>query len=129
MSYLVILYMVKSLLKRCAPAVEFIFRKGKKKIHCVKSVRIRSYSGPHFFCIFSHSDWVQRDTPHLLRISPYLIRMWENAEKMRTRITPNTENSYAVIIPNKPWTFHCFCQEHYILVIIVTSSHVLFWFS
>ena len=26
------------------------------KLHCVKSVRIRSYSGPHFSRIFSHSD-------------------------------------------------------------------------
>ena len=25
--------------------------------HCVKRVRIRSYSGPHFSRIFSHSDW------------------------------------------------------------------------
>ena len=34
--------------------------------HCVKSVRIRSYSGPHFLRIFPHSDWIWRDTdfPH-----------------------------------------------------------------
>ena len=25
--------------------------------HCVKTVRIRSYSGPHFSCIFPHSDF------------------------------------------------------------------------
>ena len=25
-------------------------------MHCVKSVRIRSYSGPHFFCIFPHAS-------------------------------------------------------------------------
>ena len=29
--------------------------------HCVKSVRIRSYSGPHFSRIFPHSDWIRRD--------------------------------------------------------------------
>ena len=29
----------------------------------MKSVRIRSYSGPHFFRIFPHSDWIRRHTP------------------------------------------------------------------
>ena len=43
--------------------------------NCVKSVRIRSYSGPHFSRIF-----------------PYSVRMRENARKMRTRITPNTDS-------------------------------------
>ena len=33
--------------------------------HCVKSVRIRSYSGPHFPPIFPHSDWIRRDTAYL----------------------------------------------------------------
>ena len=33
--------------------------------HCVKSVRIRSYSGPHF----------------LLRISPYSVQIRENADQ------------------------------------------------
>ena len=31
-----------------------------------------------------------------LRISPYSVRMRENAGKMQTRITPNTETFYAV---------------------------------
>ena len=29
--------------------------------HCVKRVRIRSYSGPHFSRIFPHSDWIRRE--------------------------------------------------------------------
>ena len=57
--------------------------------HCVKSVRIRSYSGLHFSCIFPHSDWVRRDNPYLSVFSP-------NAGKMRTTITPNTNTFYAV---------------------------------
>ena len=32
----------------------------------------------------------------ILRISPYLVRMRENAGKMRTRITPNTDSFYGV---------------------------------
>ena len=46
-------------------------------MHCIKSVRIRSYSGPHFSRI---------------GISPYSARMRENAGKMRTRITPNADS-------------------------------------
>ena len=35
------------------------------RYHCVKRVRIRSYSGPHFPRIFPHSDWIRRDTVSL----------------------------------------------------------------
>ena len=34
--------------------------------HCVKRVRVRSYSGPHF----PHLDWIRRDTPYLSLFSP-----------------------------------------------------------
>ena len=50
----------------------------------VKSVRIWSYSGPHFSRIFTHS------------ISLYSAQMRENAGKM-TRITLNTDTFYAVL--------------------------------
>ena len=62
-------------------------------LHC-----IRSYSGPHFFRIFPHSDWIR------LRISPYSVRMPENTGKMRTRITPNTDSFYSVL-------FSCIVQS------------------
>ena len=42
------------------------------KIHCVKSVRIRSYSGPYFSCIRTEYG------------------------KMRTKIAANTDTFYAV---------------------------------
>ena len=32
----------------------------------------------------------------MIGISPYSVRMWENAGKMRTRLTPNTDTFYAV---------------------------------
>ena len=57
--------------------------------HCVKRIRIRSYSGRHFFRIFPHLDWIRRDTP---------VRMRENLGKMQTRITPNTDSFYAVSV-------------------------------
>ena len=62
--------------------------KSLENHHCVKSVCIRSHSGPHFSCIFSHSEWMS--------IYPYSVQMRENAGKMRTRITPNTDSFHAV---------------------------------
>ena len=51
-----------------------------------------------FSRIFLHSDWIRRDTEYLSvfspnagkcgSISPYSVRMRENAGKMSTRITP-----------------------------------------
>ena len=53
-----------------------------KTFHCVKSVRIRSYSGPHFYRIFPHSEWIRR----IRCISLYSVQMGENARKIQTRI-------------------------------------------
>ena len=43
--------------------------------------------------IFQHLDSIRRDTEYLsvLSISPYSVRMRENAGKTQTRITPNTD--------------------------------------
>ena len=56
-----------------------IFR--KQNIHCVKTVRIRSYSGPHFSRIFPHSDYVS------LRIQSECGKMQEKCgpEILQTR--------------------------------------------
>ena len=59
-----------------------------RSLHCVRRVRIRSFSGPHFSRIFPHSDWIR---------SPYSVRMRENLGKMRTRLTPNMDSLYAVL--------------------------------
>ena len=37
----------------------------------------------------------------ILRTSPYSVRMWENAGKMRSRTTPNTDTFYAVLTINR----------------------------
>ena len=41
--------------------------------HCIKSVRIQSY--PHFSHIFSHSDWIWRDTANQNKFQQS-IRSW-----------------------------------------------------
>ena len=46
--------------------------------------------------IFPHSEWIRRNTPHLSVFSP----MPENAGKMGTIITPNTDTFYVVFIKN-----------------------------
>ena len=40
------------------------WKRGLNKSAYVKSVRIRSYSGPHFSRIFPHLDWRRGDTPY-----------------------------------------------------------------
>ena len=44
------------------------------------------YSVLFWSAFFPHSDGIRRDS----------VRMWENAGKMRTRITPNTDSFYGV---------------------------------
>ena len=57
------------------------FNKTKEHtMHCVKSVRIRSYSGPHFPAFGLNT--------YLYCVS---LRIQSECGKMRTRITPNTD--------------------------------------
>ena len=55
-------------------------------LHCVKSVRIRSYSGPHFLAFELNTD-------------RYGVSLHIQSEcgKMRTRITPNMDTFHAVL--------------------------------
>ena len=87
----------------------------------------RSYSGRHFSHIFAHSDGIRRDTSAFSRIwteygeirsiSPYSVRMQENAGKMRTRTTPNTDTFYVVFMIKKccffNWIYFKF-ELHYL---------------
>ena len=69
-----------------------------QQLHCVKRVRIRSYSGLQFSLIF-----------------PYSVQMQENAGKMRTRITRNTDTLYAVLVI-------FFIHSHFFLYRIFSAS-------
>ena len=60
--------------------------KNCKFFHCVKSVHIRSYSGPHFPAFRLNTE----------RYSVSL-RIQSECGKMRTRITPNTDTFYTVL--------------------------------
>ena len=50
-------------------------------LHYMRNIRIRSYSGPHFFRIFPHLDWIWRDTPHLSVFSPNAGKCGKNADQ------------------------------------------------
>ena len=93
--------------------------------HCVKNVRIRSYSGPHFSRIFR----IWTEYGEILRISSYSVRMQENAGKMRTKITPNTDNFCAVhhifkcsMLYFCSISFSCFKYSHLYCLEAVTSG-------
>ena len=53
-------------LMRSLPRVFSRSASNYQTIHCIKSVRIGSYSGLYF----SHSDWIRRDTSYLSVFSP-----------------------------------------------------------
>ena len=57
----------------------------KLRNHCVKSVRIRSYSGPYFPAFGLNTERYSAS----LRIQSECGKIW-------TRITPNTDTFYAV---------------------------------
>ena len=66
-------------------------------LHSVKKVQIRSF----FWSVFSR---IRTEYGEILSIFPYSVRMQENAGKMRTGITPNTDIFYAASdIPNFSW--------------------------
>ena len=50
----------------------FLGRSKARKQHCIKSVRIRSYSGPHFPAFGLNTEFC---------ISPYSVQMRENADQ------------------------------------------------
>ena len=54
--------------------------------HCVKSVHIRSYSGPHFPAFGLNTE--------RYGVS---LRIQSECEKMRATITPNTDTFHAVL--------------------------------
>ena len=60
-------------------------QKSSTPTHCVKSVRIRSYSRPHFSAFGLNTERYSLS-----------LRIQSECGKMRTRITPNTDTFYAV---------------------------------
>ena len=53
--------------------------------HCVKSVRIQSYSGLHFSHIFPHSDWIRSDTEYLPVFSSNAAKCGKNADQNNSK--------------------------------------------
>ena len=66
-------------------------------MHCVKSVHIRSYSGPHFSAFELNTERYGVSFPNQ-----------SECDKMPTRITPNTDTFYAVMMLTCNWHFPSF---------------------
>ena len=78
--------------------------------HCVKSILIRSYSGPHFSRIFPHSNWIQRDTLYLSVFSSNVGKFGKNADQN----TPNKDTFYAVHLEHLTMSWmYLWSQIHY----------------
>ena len=71
--------------------------------HCVKRVRIWSYSGPHFFRIFPHSDWIRRDTEYLFVFGPNAGKSRRNADQNNSQ-SMSYEPVYQLVKGN--WVNH-----------------------
>ena len=67
--------------------------------YCVKSVRIRSYPGPHFSRISQHSDWIWRDTPYLSVFSPNVGKCGKNEDQNNSQYRHFLRNALAL-----PWS-------------------------
>ena len=80
-------------LKSCCHSETFIkatFLRHYKEVfcrifHCIKSIRIRSYSGPYFLAFGLNTERYK-----------VFLRIYSECGKMRTRITPNTGTFYEV---------------------------------
>ena len=61
------------------------FAKFSQIYHCVKSVRIRSYSGPYFPALGLNAERYEVS-----------LRIQSECRKIQTRITPNTDTFHTV---------------------------------
>ena len=76
----------------------------------VKGVPIKGCSGPQFSCIFR----IRTEYGEIRSISLYLVQIWENEGKMRTRITSNTDTFYAVFMSSNSSIYTFFILKSYI---------------
>ena len=82
--------------------------------HCVKSVHIRSYSGPHFHAFGLNT-----------KRSSVSLCIQSKCRKIQIRITPNTDTFQAVIwLPILPFQGQCSTSIHFCMSpkIFVTSK-------
>ena len=84
--------------------------------HCLKSVQIRSF----FWCVFSCIRIEYRD---LLRKSPYSVRIQEDMDQEKLRITLRIQSKYKIKLTRKNFIFGHFSRTFYTSVNKWTSIH------
>ena len=75
-----------------------------QRFNCVRSVRIRSYSGPYFTAFGLNTERHEVS-----------LRIQSESGKIRTRTTPNTDNFYAVFIGSRFIDCIFFAYQHCVL--------------
>ena len=69
-----------------------------KKIIALDALHKKSpYSKLFWPAFFQPFPRIRSEYGEILRISPYSVRMWESAGKMRTRTAPNTDSFCTVM--------------------------------
>ena len=86
-----------------------------RKVRCVRSVRIRNYSGLHFPAFTVNTD--------RCRVS---LRIQSECGKMQTRITQNTDNFHAVVVTLRfslaIFSWVCFICSFFLFSLVVYST-------
>ena len=67
--------------------LKFDYLLGGISTHCAKNVRIRSYSGPYFYAFGLNTERYSLS-----------LHIQSKCEKLRNRVTPNTDTFYAVTV-------------------------------
>ena len=87
--------------------------------NCVKSVRIWSYYGPCFPAFWLNTEWYEVS-----------LRIQSGCGKIRTRITPNTENVQAVLsIIIGTWNSGSFWIKYLVNDVTTEIKTTIFWES
>ena len=87
---------------------------NKTVVHYVKSIRIRSYSGPHFPAFGLNAE----------RYSVSL-RIQSECVKIQTRITPNKDTFYAVVEASETQAHMYFVKYHLLINVLYIGTKEL----
>ena len=78
---------------------------GMTDIHYVKSIRIRSFSGPYFLAFGLNTEWIQKDTEYLSIFSPNAGKCGPEKLLMRALFT------HCLFLLKTLFTVQCNCSS------------------
>ena len=99
--------------------------------HCVKSVRIRSYSGLHFSRIFPHSNWIRRDTEYLSVFSPNAGKCGKNVDQNKSEyghFLSNERDVFYRLFEGRKQDYVSLLQDFVSKAMLSTPNYFVLWF-